>query len=65
MTTTREIIRKLHNEGEAVIFVDGARWFLSVEPFDILVETPTGDFSITHAIELSEELEGHTVTMEG
>lgn len=65
MNITREIIRKLHNEGETAIFVDGARWFLSVEPFDVLVETPTGDFSITHSVELSEELDGHTVTMEG
>lgn len=65
MSITREIIRRLNSEGEATILVDGARWFLSVEPFDILVETPTGDFSITHAVELSEELDGRTVTMEG
>lgn len=65
MSITREIVRKLYNDGEAVITVDGARWTLYAELYGVDIETPTEEITITHPVELSEELEGRTVTMEG
>lgn len=65
MTTTREIVRKLYNEGEAVIHVDGARWTLYAELYGVDIETPTEEITITHPAELSDMLDGCTVTMEG
>ena len=64
MTTTREIVRKLYNEGEAVINVDGARWTLYAELYGVDIETPTEEITITNPAELSDMLDGCTVIME-
>ena len=64
MSITREIVRKLYNEGEAVITVDGARWTLYAELYGVDIETPADVITITHPAELSDMRDGCAVTME-